>query len=204
MSSPLRQVTKYGCPTSGRMKVKDVAAELAKFYSDQWRTAGMPDQSDPVWFKVAGFDQDEAYGRVYEVSVPNSLEPVEYLAGSSFGVRWGGQSFLANRWLNGVDPRASALAKDQLGLTDPQVEQLDQKWQQELALQIPWQVLPLQDCVDLATFLVAMTSVSLAWTFVGYRGVGGAADVATITRNEGFQPIQMKRLHVREWPGPSR
>lgn len=189
--------------THGRMKVESVAAELANFYADQWSSASMPDESEPVLFKVAGFDQDEAYGRVYEVSVPNGLEPVEYLTGDAFGVRWGGQSFLANRWLNGVDPGALALVKDQLGLTDLQVEQLEQKWQQELPLRIPWQVLPLQDCVDLATFLVAMTSASLAWTFIGYRGVGGAADVATITRNEGFQPIQMKRLHVRDWLGPA-
>jgi hypothetical protein len=182
-----------------RMRVVDIARELATFYAEHWRAAAMPTEATPVWFKVAGFDDGEAYGRIHEVQIPDQLEPTEYYPGATFGVRWGGQSELAERWLNGVDPRAATLAQTQLGLTDEQVGGLKQKWSEQLPLPIPWQFLPLQDCVDLAAFLVTMTSVSQTWTYVGVRGVGGQAEVATITRNGGFRPIRSKLIQVRDW-----
>jgi len=106
---------------------------------------------------------------------------------------------LVNRLINGFDPRASAIAKDQLKLTDTQIQGLQARWSQELGLSLPYQFLPLQDSVDLATFLVTMTSLVQAWTLVGNRGVGGAVDVATITRTQGFQAVKQKRIEVREW-----
>jgi hypothetical protein len=62
-----------------------------------------------------------------------------------------------------------------------------------LAIPIPYQFLPLQDCVDLAIFLIKTTSTLQRWT-TGVRGVGGAIDVATITRTDGFRPVQEKRI----------
>ena len=151
-----------------------------------------------LFFLVTGFDEGEAYGKIYEISVPGEPEPVPYCA-DYFGVRWGGESELANRLINGFDPRASAIAKDQLKLTDTQIQGLEKKWSQELGLSFPYQFLPLQDCVDLATFLVTMTSLVQAWTLVGNRGVGGAVDVATITRTQGFEVVKQKRIEVRQW-----
>jgi hypothetical protein len=58
---------------------------------------------------------------------------------------------------------------------------------------IPYQFLPLQDCVDLAIFLIKTTATLQRWT-TDVRGVGGATDVATITRTEGFRAIQEKRI----------
>jgi hypothetical protein len=181
-----------------RLKVVDIARKLGEFYSEQWQKAAMPADSSPIFFLVAGFDEGEAYGRIYGITVPSALEPVAYCA-DYFGVRWGGESELANRLINGFDPRASTVAKDQLKLTNAQVQGLEKKWTQELELSFPYQFLPLQDCVDLATFLVTMTSAVQSWTLVGSRGVGGAVDVATITRSQGFQAVKQKRIEVREW-----
>jgi hypothetical protein len=152
-----------------------------------------------VSFIVAGFDANEAYGRIYEISVPDKLEPVEQFSGANFGVRWGGQYDFVNRLINGFDPRAINIAKDNLNLTDEQAKELDQKLSSQLALPIPWQFLPLQDYVDLASFLVTMTAVTQTWTQTGIRGVGGSTDVATITRNQGFQPIKHKQIEVKNW-----
>jgi len=51
----------------------------------------------------------------------------------------------------------------------------------------------LQDCVNLATFLIrsTMAAQNLA---VGVRGVGGPIDVATITREDGVSWLQRKEL----------
>jgi len=85
---------------SARLKVIDVARKLGEFYVAQWHKAAMPPAGPPIFFLVAGFDEDEAYGRIYGISVPNAPEPVAYCA-DYFGVRWGGESELVNRRVAG-------------------------------------------------------------------------------------------------------
>jgi hypothetical protein len=175
------------------LEVEEAARLLGSFFSEQWVDAQMPEGSDPMVFQVAGFDDGAAYGRVFEVSVPNALEPVEQIA-DDFGVKWGGQTYLLERLMSGIAPMAYAHAQDELKLTDEQVAALAQRWHNELQLPIPYQFLPLQDCVDLATFLVDMTATVMTWT-AGVQGVGGDVDVATITRTSGFASVRQKRIH---------
>jgi hypothetical protein len=46
---------------------------------------------------------------------------------------------------------------------------------------------------DYAIFLIRSTILLQRW-IVDVRGVGGAVDVATITRTEGFKPVQLKQI----------
>jgi len=98
------------------------------------------------------------HGRMYQVSVPGTTTPVEQHV-NDFGLQWGGESELIGRVLNGVDPRAAAIAKSELTLRDNQVRRLETRWRSELQLRIPYDSLPLQDGVDLVVYLVTMTSV---------------------------------------------
>ncbi len=179
-----------------RPSVRVVARELGKFFAGRWTEAGMPDDGDPMVFLVAGFDVGSAHGRVYEVSVPNAPDPVEQNA-DGFGISWGGMTYLGERLLNGVAPRAIGIARDELDLTEEQESGLAARWERELGLSIPYQLLPLQDCIDLSTFLVDMTANVMTWT-IGIQGVGGDVDVATITSTDGFQAIQQKKAHAWE------
>jgi hypothetical protein len=179
-----------------RAEVSEIARELGAFYTQQWQQAGMPSGAQPMVFLVAGFDEGDAYGRVYEVVVPNNPKPVEKNPGNEFGITWGGQGELVARLLSGVDQQAATIAQNELRLSTAQREKLTKKWSEQLSLPIPYQFLPLQDCVDLSAFLVNMTSSVQTWT-VGVRGVGGATDVATITRTEGFRAIKQKKIGIR-------
>lgn len=182
-----------------RATVAEIAQAVSDFYAQQWQQAGMPPAGtpdmQPMVFQIAGFDEGDAYGKVYEVSVPTALAPAEKNA-NDFGLTFGGQIELVSRLISGVDQRAGGILKDALNLDDTQVNALDQRLKGELGIPIPFQFLPLQDCVDLSTFLVYMTSVVQGWT-IGVRGVGGDVDVATITRTEGFQAIRQKQ--IRPW-----
>jgi hypothetical protein len=144
-------------------------------------------------FLVAGYDDGDSYGKVFEVVIPNQPNPVEKQPGT-FGVVWGGMSEFLERLLNGVDPRAIEIARTALSLDVGQVDTLRQKWGESLGLPIPYQFLPLQDCLDMATFLVSLTSVIQTW-MISIRGVGGDVDVATITRTKGFTAVSEKRIH---------
>jgi hypothetical protein len=173
-----------------RLSVLDFATKMGEFYKTRWDKAGMPPGADPMLFLVGGFDDGAVYGRVYEFAVPTALTPKEW---PDFGVVWGGQGETATRLLNGYDPSLWGLVQKELGLDDAATADLKAKVSPELGMGIPYQFLPLQDCIDLAILLVCSTA-RLQNFFVGIRGVGGAIDVATITRTDGFQEIQRKRI----------
>jgi hypothetical protein len=143
-------------------------------------------------FLIGGFDEGEPYGHVYEVAVPSHVAPVEKLP---FAPTIGGQNELMSPLLAGFDPRALTLARDSLVLDDDQVAALTQLWQTNLPLPIPYQFLSLQDCVDLAAAMISITTLVQSWMF-GIRGVGGAIDVATITREDGLRHIRQKAVEV--------
>jgi hypothetical protein len=130
------------------------------------------------------------------VPIPGAPSPVDQLS-STFGVSWGGESELVAHVLNGVDPKAITVAKGELSLRDNQVRHLEDRWRDELALRIGFDGRPLQPCVDLAVYLVAMTSVGQSFAYGRDRGVGGPADVATITQANGFQWARQKQIEAR-------
>ena len=175
-----------------RLPVEEFATRLGEFFQHQWNATNTPAGADPMVFLVGGFDEGDAYGRVFELAVPNAPTPVEKSA-NDFGITFGGQAEIAGRLLNGYDPQLENLVKANVHLNPAQTANLRQKVLQRLAMPIPYQFLPLQDCVDLAIFLIKTTATLQGWA-AGARGVGGAIDVATVTRTDGFRAIQEKEI----------
>jgi hypothetical protein len=176
----------------GRLPVEAFAARVSDFYMARWTASNMPSNADPMFFLVAGFDEGATYGCVFSFDLPNNGVAVEQLS-NDFGVQWGGQSEIVQRMMMGYDGQALSIAARVLGLNQVQTAALQTELSSALRLQIPYQFLPLQDCVDLSAFLVRATGTLQQWT-LGLRGVGGPIDVATITRTDGFRAIQAKTL----------
>jgi hypothetical protein len=188
----------------GRLTVEQFAKALSDFFAGHWAAAGMPAAGTPVAqnqdmiFIVAGYDDEKApYGRIYEVKIPSSPTPGELLPGNQFGAAWGGQREMTDRLLQGFDQQVPMLVQKHLNVPVANQEAaaaaLSAALSEKLTIPIPWQFLPLQDCVDLSIFLLRTTITLQKWT-VGIRGVGGAIDLATITRTGGFVAIQQKRI----------
>ena len=178
----------------GRMSVEEFAKKLSDFYMTQWRaTMPSPYTGADMIFLIGGFNEGAVYGRVFELFLPSRPDPHEQLVGTgSFGAVWGGQREFVDRLLQGYDPGVLHLAKAELTLNSIAIQRLQDRLAQ-LAIPIPYQFLPLQDCVDLSTFLIRTTITLQQWQ-IGVRGVGGAIDVATITQTDGFQPVQQKKI----------
>lgn len=183
-----------------RLPVQDFAQRLSDFFMARWTDAGMPNPAPPgqdMIFLVGGYDDGAAYGRVFEIFIPSRPAPHETLPAGNFGATWGGQHQIVSRLINGFDLMAPQVARDFLHipaqLAPGQLDPLDVELRTKLSARIPWQFLPLQDCVDLSIFLVRATITLQKWT-IDIRGVGGAVDVATVTRTKGFQYIQQKEI----------
>jgi len=187
--------------SKNRIGVEEFAKKLSEFFTARWKAGGMPDPApvgQDMIFLVGGYDANAAYGRVFEIYVPSKPVPREVIPIGQFGAVWGGQSQIATRLLNGFDPAAPQVIRDFLKVPAPQVPQgqpdpLETELKTKFTAKIPWQFLPLQDCVDLSIFMLRATITLQKW-IVDVRGVGGAIDVATITRTEGFQYVQQKQI----------
>ena len=176
-----------------RLSVREFAERFSEFFMRQWINKMPKDYSGPdMVFLVGGFDQDAIYGRVYKIEIPRNPAPEEQTP-NQFGVIWGGQLEYTTRLIKGFDPQLPSIAQGFLKLTDEQKTALQQHLEGILSAPIPYPFLPLQDCVDLSVFLIRTTMDIQTW-IVGVRGVGGAIDVATITRTEGFKPVQQKAI----------
>ncbi len=178
------------------LSVERFAQKLGDFFLKQWQST-MPNEGQSkvqdMVFLVGGFDKNEPYGSVFEVRIPSRPEPVEWHK-VAFGAVWGGQREFTDRLIQGFDPRLETYVKRRFDVTSEDWKTIEQELKEELGVGIPYPFLPLQDCVDLAIFLIRAT-IAMQSFLIGIRGVGGAIDVATITRVSGFSPIQSKNLH---------
>ena len=174
------------------------AAQLSKFYKEQWDAAMPADYGGPsMTFVVGGFDGDgrAAYGRVFMIEIPQKPDPVELNAGNgNFGITWGGQTDHMDRLLKGFDRRLPELVAKTLNLTPAKRKEMETAISL-LQMPLPLPAMPLQDCVDLAVFFLRTTITAQSLT-IGTRGVGGPIDVATVTRSRGLEFIQRKRVRV--------
>jgi hypothetical protein len=178
---------------SKRLSVEEFAKKLSDFYLSQWNNLMPKDyKGDPMNFLVGGYDEGAPYGRIYQIILPTRPEPEE-LNAEDFGVVWGGQREFTDRIIQGFDPAAPSIIQKSLTLGDDEMTKIVNDLKRQLSVHIPYLFLPLQDCVDLAIFLIRTTITIQGW-IAGLRGVGGAIDVATITRIEGFKPIQQKTV----------
>ena len=178
----------------GRLSVEQFAKELSEFFLHQWNThmQGANPPGDMV-FLVGGYDENAPYGRVFDFFIPSRPQPNEQFAVTGqFGVVWGGQREHVDRLLSGYDPRVLEMVGVEFSLDAPKKEEFKNKLAR-LTTPIPYAFLPLQDSVDLSIFLIR-TSIQIQTWLVGVRGVGGAIDVATITKTDGFKPIQVKQI----------
>ena len=140
-------------------------------------------------FIVGGIDRQSAYGDVFRFRVPNAPTPTRSINPGSFGMSWGGQLEIVNRLVQGFAPGIPSAIQ---GL-HPEIDavQLSQTLRTQNEFIVPYDSLPLQDCVDLAIFLIR-TTISAQNLSVGIRGVGGTIEVVTITPTEGVKWVQKK------------
>ncbi len=182
----------------GRLGVQDFAQRLSEFFLERWNTLiNRPalNAGELIIFIVGGYDDGASYGRSFLFQIPTTPAPVEQNAGpGQFGITWGGQQELVYRLLFGYDPALPEFVRASLNLDAAQLTALRGQLEPKFAAGIPYQFLPLQDCVDLAVFLIRATISFQQFRTTAVRGVGGPVQVATVTRDEGFRSLSDRRI----------
>ena len=143
-----------------------------------------PRRLDELGIAVAGYsgvENDEP--ELYEIAFRPDSDPeiVQHLNEAASWVAFA-QTRAAERLFKGVDPRLAPLLLASEGGTDV----LDQL--RDYPVQA---AMPIQDAVDFARFLADVT-VGYSRYILGPDTVGGAVDLAAITRHEGFKWVERK------------
>ena len=138
-------------------------------------------------FIVGGYDPGEAYGSVYAFDLPDHHVPQQRNPGDEFGMTWGGQLNLISRIIHGYDPALLMALQQRLNMELRDLEELAESLKPRLDFRIPYQVLPLQDCIDLATFLIRAT-ITAQNLGIGVRGMGGQVAYLTRTKPLAYPP----------------
>ena len=152
-----------------RLSVEEFARKLGRFFLRQWEIC-MPKEAQPLdlIFLVGGYDEDAPYGRVFQIAIPSNPAPIEQNKGQ-FGITWGGQLEYTTRLIKGMDPALPSFVQKFLNLTDEQRASLESHLEQNLSIKIPYQFLPLQDCVNLSIFLIRTSIEIQTWTLAQVR-----------------------------------
>ncbi|MDI3309363.1 MAG: hypothetical protein QJR07_20000 [Acetobacteraceae bacterium] len=113
---------------------------------------------------------------------------------TAFGVLWDGQYEALNRLILGLGfDVGSALVKH--GVPAQEAGRLQEQLVRDLYATLSVPAMPIQDAIDLARFLVETTIGFVRFAVSLPKSVGGAVDIAAITKHEGFRWVQRKSFY---------
>ncbi|MFO7966809.1 MAG: hypothetical protein R6U44_04340 [Archaeoglobaceae archaeon] len=152
-----------------------------------------------IGFNVAGYSSRADSPEVWDISIDEGGDcPQPSLRNSrdDMGVSWAGEIDILCRIIHGYSSDLPYLLME-LGVEEDQLSSLVQVLQEQLAADIAFGPMPIQDAIDLGNFLVD-TAVKFHRFKAGAPTVGGPIDVAAITKHEGFKWVKRKLYYDRE------
>ena len=152
---------------------------------------------EPIDLIVSGYDPDETT-HVYEVKIPGEVEAKR--GAGDCGCTWVGHGDVVARLILGYDGRMFNIPSFKQMLNN-QGENNVLSQLQTLEYNISWNLLPLQDAIDISVMLIKTTceiqkfATSILTDTRSAQAVGGPIDVAIITKEHGIQWISKKQPH---------
>jgi len=142
-------------------------------------------------FMICGFSTGETRGEEYQVIFPEgNLTMVRNL--DEFGLTWNGQIEAITRLEKGHGMGIQQ-AFQVMGVTQEQIQKFMGAQPQFLEAGLFDPVMPLQDAVDLARFLI-QTTIQFERFKPGAPTCGGPVDLAVITHRAGFKWVAQKSI----------
>lgn len=180
--------------------IEDVVKRVHVFLNACYLEAnGQANRGDYLEFWVGGYGSSNKHGEIWKVVIANgvSLDPEQVNSESEGeGVFWGGQGQAISRLLLGIDP-AFISVMVQAGMDGPVAEQVFWEARNRMMTPVLHATMPTIDAIRLADFLVDTTKGYFSFAF-GSDIVGGATDIATVTKWEGFKWIRRKHFYSPE------
>jgi hypothetical protein len=182
--------------------IERVAGRLRSFLFEE-KAAACADPTS-IQLRVCGYSAGRSLAEIWEVNVTRDACPPPrcIMDENSFGVMWDGQYEALNRLILGVGFDTEAVLMRH-GIAPQQAAGLQRALVQDLYATLAVPAMPIQDAIDLARFLVETTIGFVRFAVFLPKSVGGAVEIAAITKHEGFRWVQRERsASAEEEPRP--
>lgn len=180
--------------------IEEVVGRAHKFMSDCYTQAhGSPQVGDYLEFWVGGYGSVNKHGEIWKIVIDNGIPQAPQLLNAEVdgqGVFWGGQGQAIMRLLLGIDA-AFVDALGDAGVQRELAQTLLAEARRRMETPVLHATMPTIDAIRLAEFLVDVTKGYFSFAF-GSDIVGGATDIATVTKWEGFKWIKRKHYYPAE------
>lgn len=184
--------------------LQEIAGRFKRFiYDDRYvpEFESWP-QKPPLGFLIAGYSVEEGVcvpgAEIWQIAIeePASPDPRLIHGHESVGINWYGEIEPIGRLVKGFSSFLPGVL-ERLGLDDVTLRTIIDACNAELEVPFVVPPMPIQDAIDLATFLVEMTE-QYAKFRPGPNTVGGPIEIATITKHERFRWIKRKHYYPQE------
>lgn len=180
--------------------IGEVASRAYDFLAEKYAEI----QGDPAHgmsYYIGGYGSDAKHGEVWQVSIIAGAiqEPFCMRPQGDHGVNWGGQISPIGRLINGLDPQFGEILTE-VGMQPQAISTLENLLGPRLATPLSIDSMPTADAIRFADFLSEVTKGYYSFAD-GADIVGGATDIATISKWEGFKWVRRKHYYPRELNG---
>jgi hypothetical protein len=181
--------------------VEEVATKAKAFLFDRCFRSAYPGGSPGYFmgYRVCGYSSGATLPEVWEFRIGenDAYGPERVYEDGHFGVRWAGETEALDRLILGVGSRF-AEALEQMGVEAEAARETKSEMIGKLYVPLYLPAMPIQDAIDLATFL-ADTSAKFTQFSLRAATVGGPIEVAAITKHEGFKWVSRKHYFSSEY-----
>ncbi|MBP0495566.1 hypothetical protein [Roseomonas indoligenes] len=177
--------------------LEEVAQRLRAFLFEEKVLACA--EGTALQLRVCGYSAGRPLAEVWEVNIIDRACPSPrcIMGEEGFGVLWDGQYEALNRLILGTGFEiGAALARH--GIPKGQASTLQAQLVGDLYATLSAPAMPIQDAIDLARYLVETTIGFVRFAVFLPKSVGGAVQIAAITKHEGFRWVQRPALHGAE------
>jgi hypothetical protein len=178
-----------------------VAGRFREYFFDERFAAEYKSVAPKGYFlgcKICGYSTDAGSPEVWDVKIIGDKcePPVLTQTSEWFGPKWDGEYEALDRLILGMGSKTRDFLKNE-GLNDQDADAAITKIVGALSVPVVMAAMPIQDAIELATFMVETTIKFVRFDFRA-ETVGGPVEIAAITKHEGFKWIRRKFFYTEE------
>ena len=176
-------------------ELADVAQKVFQYFDPIFPK---PEENQSLGFGIliGGYSSNSGESEVWTcVTSPTSVfsPPILSMPKERNGALWFGQPEAITRLVSGISMKLPAVLGT-LGVDSNLIGPYVERIVLDVKTTLIWDPMPIQDAIDLATFLTE-ASINFSRFSAGANTVGGPIDVAAITRHEGFKWVNRKHYY---------
>jgi hypothetical protein len=180
-----------------RYSLEDVSTTVREFFDKQAIAAGF---KAFLILRICGYSSGRPLPEVWQIGFSDGqcFEPISVQKETDIGPRWNGEQEALDRLILGMAPIVGQAVVQEGILTKEQAEVAVSKLYKHTVETLIMNAAPIQDAIELARYMVETTKGFVRFSIKRATTVGGAVEIATITKHEGFKWIHRKHFYSRE------